>query len=391
MAAPNLNNWFVQDASRLAGEVLRIQRAKGRVSALMRKGDLPDGMGFNFTTPIVKRSNPTGGAGWQNVQAENGNGNNCVPVPSILNPATTTLSYQAQQMRIYSNDICFVDARAAYNFTEQVKAQRDNFVGVVVDTWEDRDKAAFFQNAGHKIVFDTAQTEAINSATMPQVAATFQINQGLLDSLYNRIVQDGGGLEPYAMSDGSPIIPAVMSMEAHRTIIKGSPDVRQDFRFADEGKGSDSVLLKSWGIDRTYGGFIHTIDVKMPRFNFVNGAYVEVPFYTNQATTIGNEAVVNPAYTNAEYEDMYLWHPQVVKRLVPKPIGTVGADTRGTPVNYNGEIKWLNIPNKETNPMGDTGFWAAALYAAYKPEKVQYGYVVRFRRCPSIIGERCVY
>lgn len=390
MAAPVLNNWFVSDASRLAGEVFRIQRAKGRISALMRKGPLPDGMGYNFVTPVVKRSNPTGGVTWVGVAQENGTVNNCVPTPSVLSPATTTLAYSAVQTMIFGNDICLEDYRMGYNFQEQVAAQRNNFVGVVVDTWEDRDKLAFFTNAGHKIVFDGPQTED-TGATMPAVEATYQINQGLLDELYNRIVQDGGGLEPYAMSNGQPLIPAVMSMEAHRTITKGDTSIRTDFQYADMGKGTNSTLLQSWGIDKAYGGFIHTIDVKMPRFNFVEGEYVEVPFYINQATTIGDEAIVNPAYRTAEFEDLYLWHPEVVKRLVPKPLGSVGADTRGTPVNYNGDIRWLNIPNKEDNPLGNIGFWAAALKAAYKPEKVQYGYVVRFRRCPYVLGEECEY
>lgn len=390
MPADPLDNWFVQDASRLAGEVFRIQRAKGRVSALMQKGPLPDGMGFNFVTPIVKRSNPTGGVTWYDVAQENGTTNNCVPNASVLSPATTTLSYSAVQARIVSNDICFEDARMGYNFMEQVAAQRENFVGVVVDTWEDRDKLAFFTNAGHKIVFDGSLTES-NSSTMPLVAPSYQINQALLDVLYNRIIQDGGGMEPYAMANGVPLITAVMSMEANRTLIRGDASIRQDFNYADMGKGTQSTLLQSWGIDRAYGGFVHVIDVRMPRFNFVGGAWVEVPYYTNQATTIGVEAVVNPAYNNAEYEDLYLWHPQVVKRLVPKPIGSVGADTRGTPVNFNGDITWLNIPNKETNPLGNIGFWNASLKAAYKPEKVQYGYVVRFKRCPQVIGEECVY
>lgn len=390
MAADLLNNTFVQDASRLAGEVLKIQRARGRVSALMRKGPLPDGMGFNFVTPVVKRSNAVGGGGWTNVQAEDGSGNNCVPDPSVVSPAITTLAYQAQQRWLRSNDICFRDARAGYNFKEQVMKQRENFVGVIVDTWEDRDKQAFYTNAGHKIVFDAAQTES-TGATMPDVEATFQINQDLLDDLYSRIVQDGGGMEPYAVSNGTPLIPAIMSMDAHRTIIKGSTDIRTDFQFADMGKGADSTLLKSWGTDKAFGGFLHTIDVKMPRYNFVDGAYVEVPYYLSQATTIGNEAIVNPAYRTADFEDMYLWHPQVVKRLVPAPIGSVGADTRGNPVNFNGEVQWLNIASVDKNPLSDIGFWSASLYAAYKPEKVQYGYVVRFRRCPVVLGEECTY
>lgn len=388
MATP-LNDFFVRDSSRLMGRIYQIMRAKGRVSALMRKEELPDGMGYNYITPVVKRSNATGGAGWQALSATDGTVNNCVPNPSLVNSATTTLNYGPEQIAIHSEKICFLDARMAYMFQEQVAAKRENFAGVIVDTWEDRDKKAFFDNAGHKIVFDGSMTES-TGATMPAVAPTSKITQDLLDYLWQRIIQDGGGEEPYAMSNGAALIPAVMSIDAHRTLIKGSADIRQDFRYAEMGKGVEgATLLKAWGVDKPYGGFLHTIDVRMPRFNFVNGAWVEVPYYISQATTIGNEAIVNPAYMNAEYEDMYLWHPDVVHRLVPKPRGTVGADTRGRAVNYNGEVMWLNIPDEIENPYEDTGFWAARMVAAYKPAKVQYGYVVRFKRCPNVATEPC--
>lgn len=389
MAAPALDNYFVQDASRLEGEVYRIMRARGRVSALMQKRDLPDGIGYNFSTTVVKRSTATGGSGWIDVAQENGTVNNCVPNPSTVAPAQTVLNYNAQQQTVFSSDICFNDARRGYDFKSQVQGYRDNFVAEIVDTWENRDKLAFFQAAGHKLVFNASLTENTNSTTMPNVAATYQINQTLLDVLYERISQDGGYSEPYARKQGAPLITAIMSMGAHRTIIKTDDSVREDFRFADQGKGDGSVLLQSWGIDRAYGGFMHVIDMKMPRFDFVNGAYVERPYYTSTATTIGEEANVSAAYQNAEFEDLYLWDENVVMRQVPKPLGSVGADTRGTAVNFNGEVQWLNIPNKESNPFSNIGFWAAFLVAAYKPAKIQYGYVVRYKRCPAVTGSEC--
>lgn len=390
MPADPLENWFVSDPSRLQGEIYRIQRDVGRVSNLMKKGDLPDGNGFNYVTAVVKRSTPTGGSGWIDVAQEDGSTNNCVPAPSTLNSATTTLGYGLQQKVIFTADICFEDVRRSYAYREQVGAIRENFVAEVVDQWEDRDKAAFFTNSGHKIVFDASRTEG-TGATMPATEPTYVINQDLLDSLYSRILRDGGGREAYAQSNGQPLLPLIISYEGSRAIIKGSADVRQDFRFADMGKGEDSTLLKSWGVDKAYGGFMHLIDTKMPRFDFVGGAWVEVPFYISEATTIGNQAIVNPAYDNAGYEDAYIWHPEVVKRLVPKPIGSVGADTRGNAVNFNGMIQWLNIPDKVQNPFQNVGFWAASLKAAYKPAKTQYGYVIRYKRCTQITGDTCAY
>ena len=66
----NINEMFVQDASRIQGDVYNIMRVRGRVSALIRKDVLPEGMGFNFQTPVTQRSSRTGGSGWVEVQAE---------------------------------------------------------------------------------------------------------------------------------------------------------------------------------------------------------------------------------------------------------------------------------------------------------------------------------
>lgn len=389
MPADNLSNWFVQDPSRLQDKIYEIQRVQGRVSALIRKGTLPDGIGYSFQTSIAKRSNATGGSGWIDVAPEDGSFNNCVPAPSTISPANTVLTYGMQQRLVFSVDICLEDVRRAYNYQQQAMTIRDNMVNEIVDIWEDKDKLAFFTNAGHKIVFNDARTES--STVMPATPATYQINQDLLDYIYQRAIQDGAGREPYAQANGAPLLPLIISIEGSRTIIKGSADVRQDFRFADMGKGEGATLLKSWSVDKAYGGFMHIIDAKMPRFNFEGGAWVEVPFYTTQATTIGNESVLNPAYADAEYEDCYVWHPEVVQRKTPAPLGNVGADMTGMAVSFNGDIVWRNIPSKELNPMGNIGFYAAALKAAYEPAKVQYGYVIRYRRCPVIQGEECAY
>jgi hypothetical protein len=389
MAAPALDKYFASDASRIEGKIDKIMRVEGRISALLKKDVLPDGMGFNFSTVITKRSTGTGG-GWVAVSTPDGSGNNCVPTPTIVAPARTQISYSAVQTVQFSEDICFRDLAAAYDAKDQLATDRDNFIANVVDLWDIQDKAQFTYWAGHKIVFNSSLTETTNGTTMPAVAATSTINQGLLDALYNRATQDGAGRESaYAKRQGAPILPLILSQEAHRTLIKGDDSIRNDFRWADSGKGDGAVLLQSWGIDREYGGYHHIIDQRMPRWDLVDGAWVSRPFYASAATTIGNAADVSAAYTAATYEDAYIFSPDVMTRQVPKPATSFGSGSSAKAISFNGEVVWLNIPNKDTNPFSDTGFFAARLYAAYKPRKVQYGYVVRFLRCPNVSGTVC--
>lgn len=387
MPAPNLDNFFAADASRILEDVTNVQRVEGRVSALMRKDVLPDGNGWVYQAVQAQRSIPNGGSGWTPVVQPDGSGNNCNPEPAILNPATLIQSYGLEQKRTKSNYICLTDARRAYDWTSQVKYIRDNFVAQVVDDWEDKDTDAFIAASKHKMIF--AQGLPESGTVFPGVAATSQLTQSLLDQVYSQLILDGAGRDPYATANAKPLLSLLISDEASRGIIKGDASIREDFRFAQMGKDNGSALLQSWNVDRYFGGFMHLINMRTPRYNFVGGDYVRVPFYENQSTSIGDSAEVSAAYKNAEFEVAIVWHPKVVKRQVPDIRTTVGADTSFRPVNLNGDVQWLNIPNETTNIAGDTGFWLSTMAAAYRPEYTRYGYVIMFKRCPNVEQNPC--
>lgn len=388
MAVPNINQWFLEDPSRILGKVEQVMRNKGRVSALMKKSTLPTGHGYNFSSIITNRSTKTDG-GWVDVNTPDNIGTNCIVPASTVSPSRTQYTYRARETVLFSQKICLDDATAGYNFREQVATDRDNFVGNVVDTWEDEDKAQFIKNSDHKIVLNSSFTESGFGSAIPNSQATSQISQDFLDKMYIQIIQDGGGEEPYARKNGAALLPLIISFEGSRQIQKGDSTVREDIRFAEQGEGDVARLLNTWSVDRAMGGFMHIIDTKMPRYNFVGGAYVEVPYYSTSATTIGSEAIVNPAYHNASFEAAFIWHPDVVHRQVPGAVASVGSDATGRAWNFNGDVQWLNIPNETDNPFSNIGFWAARLKAAYRPVKPRYGYVLIYRRCPGIASVAC--
>ena len=383
-----LENWFISDPSRIQGDILKYSRVRGRFSSLIKKGTLPDGNGFNFSTVISDRSVGEGG-GWVDIEQANNTGNNCLPDAATVKPALTQLTYNASQQTVFSEYICANDARRGYMFTEQVQNIRKNFVAEIVDRWEDKDMAEYIAATGRKVVLDSSLSESGYAQALPASAATSQITQDYLDSFYIDLIRDGAGDEPYAFTSGTPLLNLICSFEASQAIIKGSAAVREDFRFAEMGDGADATLLKTWNIDKAYGGYMHIISNRMPRYNFVGGAYVEVPFYTTVATTIGSKAIPNPAYKNAQYEGAAIWHPEVVRRDVPKPLGSLGGDATVNPVNYNGEVEWLNIADQLNNPFRDTGRWGARLQAAWKPGLTNYGIFLIYKRCPGIPQSAC--
>ncbi len=390
MAAPVLDQYFVEDAERLTGEIPLVARAKGRVSPLMPKGVLPTGIGHNFQTAIVERSIATGGGGWVEVDVADGSGNNCVLNPGVVAPAINTFSYKGYANELLSTYICFTDAQAGYMFEDVVGKQRKNFLGNVVDTWEDRDTAMYINACGRKIILDASFSESGYDQAIPASEATGTLMQDFLDDLYMEILQDGGGDDgAYGNKNGQPLIPLIIDPRDARRLIKNDPSVREDFRFAEMGQGADATLLKSWGADKAYGGFLHVNNIRMPRYDFVGGAYVQRPFYSTSAATIGDQADPSTLYRNAEYGLALVWSKDVLERLVPPSLGSVGADTTGKTTPFDGTVTWLNIPDMEINRYQDQGRWAARMYAAYKPMNPRRGIALIYKRCPGVTLTDC--
>lgn len=394
MAFPVLDNYMQQDASRIVDQIYRITRAKGIISMLMQKGELPEGAGYNYNTVLYKRSVDTGGNDWQVINQEDGSSNNCVTQPNTINPASTLIAWQAYLRMIQSNTICFEDLRRAYDGRAQLSAQQDNFAEQIANIWENKDNERFFYYSGHKVIANSSLTENVNSPVMPLTTPSTRGIQGILDIFYERIANDGGYEEDWPKQNGGPLIPAIMSMQQQRNILKEDDSIRNDVRYGQMGENSAGWLFQNWGLDHSYGGYVHKINLLQPRYDWIAGAWVQRDYYASTPTTIGNEANVSPAYQNAAYEDIYLWHPLVVKRNMPRPMSSYGSKTSFNPVKWNGDVMWLNVPNLDPsssyyNPLGNTGIYFAALQAGWQPIKQQYGYAIRVQRCAKFTASAC--
>lgn len=386
---------MVSDASRLVDRVYHISRAQGRISALIEKGEVPEGAGYNYNTTLYQRSNPVGGSGWTTITQENNTGNNCVWQPSQVNPAANIISWQVQAQQTRSNWICFEDLRRAYNVREQLDFQHENFGLAINDIWEDQDNLQWFLASGYKVIANPSLTQNFMSTQMPLTPPTTRAVQGILDIFYERISVDGGCQEPYAMAGGKPLITAIMSQQQHRNIIKEDASTRQDFNYADMGEGSAATLLQGWGTDmKDYGGYMHCINIRQPRYDWTGSAWVQRAYYTDASATLGTASVVSPAFTNAAYEDVYLWHKEALKRNMPNPGSSYGSGTSFDPVKWNGAVVWVNNKNSDSNseaynPVGNRGYYFSSLQAGWQAVKTQYAYSIRVQRCSKFTASAC--
>jgi hypothetical protein len=318
--------------------------------------------------------------------------------------------YSLEWASIDSPDIALEDLRFAVKRKEQLSNIMDVLTESTSLIWQDRYRNLFTKQvadagnlvypASASIVASTSGAAAANdltavyNAAISGIATAFasgaitasslpqsQLTQGILKRLYMKLVRDGAGSKAMGRENGAPVFMLICGAETSESLIRLNADIRQDFRYA-----KPNELLTPLGIDRSYGGFYHSIDAYPPRFRIFDvtaGAYKDTLIRTypfiKSATTKGTSYDINPAYETADYEISYIFHQDVMRSVVPSPINT--ANKMGfNPQNYRGEFKWVNILDRQANPDGNVGYFRGVCASGARPVFPQYGYAIMHKR-----------
>jgi hypothetical protein len=387
----DVNQQLQQEAGRI-GEMISAKLIGTDVwNRLIKQDTFPAGMGESIQTLIQERSTVgnVSSTAWEDVGTNDGTGNSCNPTPQTVEFARTLKSYNLQQSAIRSPGFCVNDLRTAWKAEEQlageVKVLKENSQWF----WSNRYRDEFIRLCGNKVVTDVNDTLAMSVSgsdqAFPAVAPTFALDQGMLDQFYLDLARDSAEGH-YAMVDGEPQYALICSPETSNYIKKQNSDIRQDLRFSSQ----VDELIKPFGASFAYSGFVHIVDRQAPRYNFVGGQFVRVPFYANAAATTGSKAVVNPAYRTAPYEVSVIYNPHVFTSRVAQVITSPGSGLKFDPVNYRGEFIWINNKDNVNNILGLTGYFYALFMQGSQPKRVEWGYAIMHLRCsPATIYQSC--
>jgi hypothetical protein len=358
---------------------------------LIKQDTFPAGMGETIQTLIQERSTVpnVSNSAWEDVGTNDGTGNSCNPTPQTVDFARTLSSYNLQQAAIRSPGFCVNDLRTAWKAEEQlageVKVLKENSQWF----WSNRYRDEFSRLVGNKVVLDVADTLSMSSSgsnqNFPAVTPQFALDQGMLDQFYLDLSRDSAEGH-YAMVDGEPQYALICSPETSNYLKKQNADIRQDLRFSSQ----VDELIKPFGAAFSYSGFVHIVDRQAPRYNFVNGEFVRVPFFTNSPATTGNKAVVNPAYRTAPYEVSFIYNPHVFTSRVAQVITSPGSGLKFDPVNYRGEYVWINNKDNVNNILGVNGYFYALFMQGSQPKRTEWGYAIMHLRCnPATVYQSC--
>jgi len=388
----DVNNQLQQEAGRIGEMISAKLIATDPWNRLVKQDTFPAGMGESIQTLIQERTTVPNASStaWEDVGTNDGTGNTCNPTPQVVEFARTLKSYNLQQSAIRSPGFCVNDLRTAWKAEEQlageVKVLKENSQWF----WSNRYRDEFSRLAGNKVVTDVNDTLAMSASgtneAFPAAAPAYALDQGILDQFYLDLSRDAAESH-YAMVDGEPQYGLICSPETSNYLKKQNADIRQDLRFSSQ----VDELIKPFGAAFSYSGYVHLVDRQAPRYNFVGGEFVRVPFFTTApANGYGHKAVVNPAYRSASYEVSFIYNPHVYTSRVAQVITSPGSGLKFDPVNYRGEFMWINNKDNANNILGVNGYFYALFMQGSQPKRTEWGYAIMHLRCsPATLYQSC--
>lgn len=408
ISCSTVNDIFERETNRFNVDIYERYSVDGPWGRLVRVGKFPLGMGTTLSELTVERVLSGNFENtWANVSTSSGLGNpnnvaGCNPTPNNLAFGRTLRTWQLQTQSYQTPCICLDDLKTAFQIEAQVGKTVDQLTQLTKTVLDNRRRSEYLRIAGKVVAGDVTQTvyqsATINGTTVPNAlynsatgnaipAPTAKLSQDLLDVLRVQLIRDGAGHNALGKENGVPVLGLITSPETSRDLLRQNADLRQDIRYA-----TPSELIAPLGVERSFGGFYHMIDLELPRFTFSNNQWIQVYPYISSSTNNGTTWEINPAYNVAPYEVSYIFHPDVYEESVQQ----VGPNIPGAPFDdypyyYSGQFFWLNIRDAVNNPLGKIGRWLAIFQSGSRPIAPYLGRAVIHKRCPYDLSFRGCY
>lgn len=192
------------------------------------------------------------------------------------------------------------------------------------------------------------------------------------DLIYDMLVRLGAGEYAIGNAQGTPVFAIVCGPGYKRDLFQNNEEVRETINYSDA-----KLNLLARGVTQAVNGFAPNVDDFPVRFA-ADGTTAIYPTI-NQATTTGQESVPNPNYRTVAQGGLAVYEVitilcRDIYTVKPRPVGpTSFGDAKFNPVDYSGQVRWINNPDMATNKLGNIGFYRADVQMAAKPEYPELG------------------
>jgi hypothetical protein len=260
--------------------------------------------------------------------------------------------------------------------------------------------ADFVDNAAVRFSFDPFVADSdgdevikFSASLLPNVSA---LNWDYID-FCKQWLTDSASDGAIGQDSGMPVFMAFLDKNEFEQMVYNDANLREDFRYA-----KPQALIDGFNMGfKTYRGVAIAHDPQQPRWELKKiGTGADAgkailkrvnPRRHGRAGSIGLIPEANPDYLNAEFGTIIFYLKNVYTILVPKVLSSLGSGTSfGDGPAFNGDWKWINNRDMDTNVLGEIGYFFCRFEYHPKPEdNAANAIVLVYRRCVGTKVTRC--
>jgi hypothetical protein len=382
--ANEINDWLLRESGRITPNINQKMMAKTTPWLTLHLREAwEEGMGHIHKTFVFNRAELTSVAkAWENMYDGEGttaDGGSCVPPTDEVKFTQLSRDYFLQTKAIVGPNICVNNLRNTFVREQQMKASISALADQARETWIERYRSEYTRVSANKALANASfalNADKFNSYSFPSAGsdaspAVSILTQGFLDYCYEYLNHQGAQDGAMGMVETRPVYGLVSSARTSRNLIIANPEVREDFRYSSQ----NEKLLAPMGVKWNYAGFVHLIDDKTPRWNWltipestpgkVKVAGTTLTTYANNGTTVATTALTvgSQIYTGSTTGDVQY----IVTAVLGANTYTVTSVTGAAPAEqttaytYNG---WIKVPEfiKSGEIIVPNPSWLAAEY-----------------------------
>lgn len=341
-----------------------------------------DKAGREYSYPVFQRSGlPETFLPFEKITEGTACDPNSVEVPDFASTNKTVTLYNAA---VNTRDICLSELQYDWQIESQLANVVQNLAHATVFTWSQELQNRYIAECGNKIINDAGGFNTRDNTWLP-VVPTGPLNWNMLDAIYQDLryiaqPDDACGID----EDSRMVFQLVGEYEQFQQLKMMDSNFRDDLRAQRDGNVGPNELLGGLGItsSKTYRGWKFETVQFAPRYDFINGAWVQRYPYKHVNKTNGVGLEVDERYKNAGYTDVVVFVKNVFHHLVPRPMNLPRGYNYSIDQDWTGEFRWRMLPiDKQCNPDGNKGWWRAVFNYGPQSLREDLGYTIRVQRC----------
>ena len=382
----NINNFFEQAVNQFVEPIYNwIWRTNPFISLIPRAEFTPmDGlvpMVVTTTSDLPTLYPDDAGSGWNNLAISDGTGSSCDVTPTQINDGSISRNYQLEANAWTSRTICLTDLQFDWQAEQMVANLQKNLEQYTTVVWSDWYRIKSIGACGTKVSTLTGDGtyQSVdgnqNFSGLAGQLPTGPLTWNILNPLYDFLMQAGAEAHAVGYSEGQPLVSLVCGPGVKRSLWQDDTKIRDTVNWGDAFQN-----FTARGINTSINGYVPNMDLYPIRYAS-NGTTKIYPTI-NVAASKGTKNIPNPDYKTvargglAVYEVAYILPNDVWEARV-RPIGPTNFGMAAfNPINYVGELQWINNRDNANNPLGNKGYYRLDIQAASRPVRPEIGFAI---------------